>query len=284
VTVEETASQRRAGARRAARGDRRWHTAAITGLTLAVLFLSYQQVMTQYKANLAVSTAQELAAPVDRLCRDDPAARQQIGDERCDRAAEVQQTPTAVIGVPRDGRDGRGIVATVISDGHLMITYTDGSRVDLGQVIGPEGPTGEAGRGVTGTSLDDRGALVVNYSDGTSEVVGVVVGRNGRGLASVAARDGRLLVYYDDDPTTPVDAGPLPVAPSGRDGANGRGVVTLDLDIDACTITIHYTDETSETRAVTGCDQGGGEPPTTVTVTETSTTEESADDGLLGGG
>ncbi len=42
--------------------------------------------------------------------------------------------------------DGRGISATTIgADGHLVVTYTDGSKVDVGQVVGPQGSPGDAG-------------------------------------------------------------------------------------------------------------------------------------------
>lgn len=242
--------------------------AVAVGLTLAVGFLAYEQVSSRYDANVATSTAQDLAGPVADLCRNDPDAREQIGNARCDVASDVQREPS-VAAMPRDGRDGRGIVSTALVGGHLLVTYTDGNHVDLGRVVGatgpggPTGPTGVAGRGIVDAALDGDGRLVVTYTDGTSEAVGHVVGRDGvdgvngvdgRGVDRVEARDGRLLVYYSTAPDQAVDVGPLPP---------GRGIETLDLDLDACTVTIHYTDQSSEVKSVTGCDSSTSEPTTT---------------------
>ena len=44
------------------------------------------------------------------------------------------------------GADGRGITSTTIINGHLVITYTDGSRQDVGQVVGRQGQPGQRGR------------------------------------------------------------------------------------------------------------------------------------------
>ena len=46
-----------------------------------------------------------------------------------------------------DGKDGRGITATQINDqGHLIISYSDGTSVDLGRVVGLDGKDGVDGK------------------------------------------------------------------------------------------------------------------------------------------
>lgn len=244
----------------------------ISVLSLAVGFLIYQQVLTNLTLNDTVETARTLAEPVDDLCRDDPTARRKIGTERCDQAAEVQRDPSAAATPPpsdgRDGRPGRGIASTAIVDGHLIVIYDDGAREDEGVVVGATGVAGPDGRGITSATVDATGQFVLTFTDGIIDVVGHVVGADGatgRGIARTEAVDGRLLVYYDDAPSVAVDVGPLPsgpVGPAGTDGAPGRGIATLDLDLNSCTVTIYYTDDTSETKHATGCDNS---PPVTTT-------------------
>jgi hypothetical protein len=43
---------------------------------------------------------------------------------------------------------------------------------------------------------------------------------------------------------------------AARLGLARRGVETLDLDLDACEVTIRYTDGTEETKPVSGCEDG----------------------------
>lgn len=259
-----------------AAGSARGQWLVIGVLAVGMGFLVSQQVAARIDTNDAIATAQKLAEPVDDLCKDDPTARRRIGTERCDQAAEVQRDPTAAAAAaaPRDGTDGtngRGIRSTAIdASGHLIVTFTDGAREDEGVVVGATGAAGPNGRGIAATTVDETGQLVLTFTDGVTDAVGRVVGatgddgRPGRGVARTEARDGRLLVYYDDAPSQPVDVGPLPAGPAGRDGAAGRGIRTLDLDLATCTVTVYYTDDTSEVKPATGCDES---PPPTSTTT-----------------
>jgi len=55
---------------------------------------------------------------------------------------EIPNTITATIG----GLISRGVKAVEVTDGgRLVFTLTDGSTVDLGSVVGPQGPRGETG-------------------------------------------------------------------------------------------------------------------------------------------
>ncbi|MGW1679400.1 hypothetical protein [Saccharopolyspora sp. NPDC002376] len=64
-----------------------------------------------------------------------------------------------------DGNNGRGVAGTAIDGVDLVVTFTDGTRENLGRVVGP------AGRGITSTDTTG-GRLVVTYDDGTTEDAG----------------------------------------------------------------------------------------------------------------
>src|SRR5688500_2854891 len=168
---DETPTSRSERPRNVATGQRnQWFIIVV--LSIAVAYVIYQQVDAKLGENAATSTAQDLAGPVDELCRTNPSARQQIGNEKCGQAAEVQRESTAAI-VPRDGRDGsagrdgkngldgRGIASTAVVAGHLFVTYTDGTREDKGVIA----VDGQDGRGITSARLD-AGQLVLTYTDG----------------------------------------------------------------------------------------------------------------------
>lgn len=239
-------------------------------LAAAVAYLLYEQIDTRVGANVATEQrqdaqddaadarqdAKDVADPLWALCQQDPEVRRRVG-ALCDKAGEVKDQPTPTPADGANGRDGRGIATTIIRDGRLLITYTDGAIEDVGRVIGQGGKPGKAGRNgrvgedgedgrsITGTAIVD-GQLVLSYSDGTSETAGRVVGENGRdgrGIAATAIRDGRLVVTYTDGET--VDVGPLPA---------GRGVASVAFDMAACVATVTYTDGVVDQSPMTGCE------------------------------
>lgn len=91
------------------------------------------------------------------------------------------------------GPPGRGVTGATIVSGHLIVSYSDSTQQDVGQVVGANGTNGTngadgadgadgndgaPGRGITGTSIVG-GHLIVSYSDSTQQDVGQVVGANG---------------------------------------------------------------------------------------------------------
>lgn len=109
---------------------------------------------------------------------------------------------------------------------------------------GPPGPTGPAGRGIVATAIVN-GNLVISYSDGTTANVGEVVGRagtNGRSVTSTAIVGDHLDVTYSDGTTT--DVGPV-VGPQGIPGAAGRGVQSVTIDATSGHLMVTYTDGTT---------------------------------------
>ncbi|GAA2774153.1 hypothetical protein [Saccharopolyspora taberi] len=270
---------------------------AIALLGVAVAYLIISQIVTRSEANdqadqkaaaqqQAAESAQDaraVADPLAELCRTDPSVAQRAG-EACQKAAEVKRQPTAPIAV--NGQDGRGIVATAIEAGRLIVSYDDGVRRDVGQVVGQPGAPGAVGapgRGVVSTILDGVD-LVAIYSDGQRENLGRIVGRDGRGITSVDGSTGRLLITFDDGTTQ--DAGELPRGPEGKRGPPPAGwtVQRADGSTEHCSRNAGSPDEAP----TYSCTASGGptDPPTeTTTTTATETTTVTAtpppDDGGL---
>lgn len=121
------------------------------------------------------------------------------------------------------GPPGRAIVLTLISGGRLQVYYSDGTKDDVGTVVG------DAGRSVTGAAVT-AGNLMLSYSDGSQANVGPVVGPGGatgatgaKGVGVVDARvvDGVLDLLLADG--TSLNAGTVlgPQGPPGKTGAPG---------------------------------------------------------------
>jgi len=181
------------------------------------------------------------------------------GDRRgpCKAAAALQQqvkslgatpvtsvpppAPTVTVTAPPRVHE---IASTAIIGGHLMVSYRNPVQtVDLGAVVGARGsrgktgpsgkpaPTltpspgaarsdGHPGRGITGAAVTSDGHLLLSFTDGTTQDVGVVVGpagadgkdgTNGVSVRNVSVSDGHLMVTLSDG--TSIDAGELPVGP-----------------------------------------------------------------------
>lgn len=157
---------------------------------------------------------------------------------------------------PAPTDDARGIKSVTIDDnGHLIITYTDGTTEDAGKVVGadgkdgkdgdkgPKGDKGDAGqdgkdgadgkdgRGIKSVTTNDKGEVVVTYTDGTSEILGTLAGS--KGDQGTPGRDG-------------FDGAPGRDGANGKDGKDGRGIKFVTTDADG-NLVITYTDGTSET-------------------------------------
>lgn len=157
---------------------------------------------------------------------------------------------------PAPSDDARGIKSVTIDDnGHLIITYTDGTTEDAGKVVGadgkdgkdgdkgPKGDKGDAGqdgkdgadgkdgRGIKSVTTNDKGEVVVTYTDGTSEILGTLAGS--KGDQGTPGRDG-------------FDGAPGRDGANGKDGKDGRGIKSVTTDADG-NLVITYTDGTSET-------------------------------------
>lgn len=113
------------------------------------------------------------------------------------------------------GADGIGITKSEInSSGELVLTYSDGTTVNLGKVKGEDGQDGADGRGIQNVSISIDGELIVTYTDSTVVNLGNIKGEKGekgdrgekgdqgaagRGIAKTEIVNGELIITYTDD-------------------------------------------------------------------------------------
>ncbi len=132
-----------------------------------------------------------------------------------------------------DGFDGVGIESATINDkGELVLTYTDGNTVNLGKVTGTDGQDGQNGTngtdgedgkdgvGIKSATINDKGELVLAYTDGTTVNLGKVTGSDGEdgkdglngadgvGISKIYIEEGHLFIQLTDKNV--VDCGALP--------------------------------------------------------------------------
>ncbi len=113
-------------------------------------------------------------------------------------APVIEQAVSRAVGALPRAKDGLGLAGALIDrSGSLIVTLSDGSKADLGRVLGKDGTDGDdgesipgpAGRGIGDLLLDADGHLVVTLTDGTTKNVGRVRGKDG--LPGANAKDGR---------------------------------------------------------------------------------------------
>lgn len=90
-------------------------------------------------------------------------------------------------------------------------------------------------KGIASAVINDNGELVITYTDGTSDNLGVVVGKDGEdgkdGQDGAPGKDG---VDGED----------------GKDGADGRGISKVEFSADGTKLVITYTDNTTQEIAI----------------------------------
>ena len=224
----------------------------VWGLFAAVVVLALLAAAGIVLARAANRTAGQAQSHADRVDREAAAASSAAVANQAAIAAANNRlrslggtpvpTPAPVTGAEGpEGPAGRGIVSTQITDGQLLVTYSTGETVDVGQVAGATGPTGPSGpsgssgrngssgangRGIVSSAVNSSGHLVLTFTDGTSTDVGNVIGptgatgpsgapgqagANGVGVKSVTIANGHLIVTLTDG--TADDAGPVPTGP-----------------------------------------------------------------------
>ena len=87
--------------------------------------------------------------------------------------------------------------------GDLVITLSDGTKINVGKAVGASGKDGKDGKdgiGIKSAKINDKGELVISYSDGNSVNLDKVVGEtvnNGVGIASsIINEKGELVLTY----------------------------------------------------------------------------------------
>ena len=160
-----------------------------------------------------------------------------------------------------NGKDGRSItLASVNSEGQLVITYSDGSSVNLDKLVGingidgkdgtdgkdgkdgingtngvdgkdgtngKDGTDGQDGVGIANVTVSNEGALSVTLTNGTVLDLGNIKGANGIGISkSEVNASGELVLTYTDG--TVKNLGNV-VGANGADGQDGVGIKTVTL-------------------------------------------------------
>lgn len=130
-----------------------------------------------------------------------------------------------------NGKDGRSItLASVNSEGQLVITYSDGSSVNLDKLVGingidgKDGTDGKDGVGINTVNITEDGKLNITLTNGTTLNLGTIKGEKGdkgdkgdtgeQGIQGVAGKDGKDGINGTDG----VD---------GKDGTNGKDGVGI---------------------------------------------------------
>ncbi len=126
------------------------------------------------------------------------------------------------------GVNGRGVQSVTVTNGRLIVTFTDGATQDAGALptTGEGGGTpGADGVSVTGADINGSGHLIITLSTGATIDAGLARGADGapgakgdtgapgRGIATVGQTGGHLTGTYSDG--TPWDAGALPGSTPG---------------------------------------------------------------------
>lgn len=126
------------------------------------------------------------------------------------------------IAVTLHGLVSRGVKAAEVTDeGHLVLTLTDGSRADLGSVLGPQGARGEQGEtGQTGAGFTIRGFFAT--AEALAAGVDAPEAGDAYGVGAAAPYD---IYIYDGAVGAWVNNGPLQGA-KGADGVDGIDGVT----------------------------------------------------------
>lgn len=159
----------------------------------------------------------------------------------CDPAEEPDSDPSED---PDKTDDARNIESVTIDDnGHLIITYTDGTTEDAGKVVGADGKPGKDGadgkdgRGIESVTTNDKGEVIVTYTDGTTDNLGALAGP--KGDQGEPGQDG-------DNGAPGRDGEDGEDGNHGTDGKDGRGIKSVTTDA-AGNLVVKYTDGTSET-------------------------------------
>ena len=152
------------------------------------------------------------------------------------------------------GATGNGITNATVSSGDLILTYSNTSVQNLGDITGPTGATGPQGpQGTTGPAgaTGPQGATGPAGADGSDGADGSN-GTDGVGVTNVNLVGGNLMFTYSNVSTQDVGniQGPTGAqGPAGNDGADGadgtsissgsvtNGVITLTMS-DSSTINV----------------------------------------------
>ncbi len=135
-----------------------------------------------------------------------------------------------------NGKDGRSItLASVNSEGQLVITYSDGSSVNLDKLVGINGIDGVS---ISNSAINDKGELIITYSNGQICNLGKVVGVDGKnGINGINGSDGN----------------------NGKNGQDGISVVKSEINSNGELVVTYSNSVIDNLGKVVGSDGAKGE-------------------------
>lgn len=133
-------------------------------------------------------------------------------------------------------KDGRSItLASVNSEGQLVITYSDGSSVNLDKLVGINGIDGVS---ISNSAINDKGELIITYSNGQICNLGKVVGVDGKnGINGINGSDGN----------------------NGKNGQDGISVVKSEINSNGELVVTYSNSVIDNLGKVVGSDGAKGE-------------------------
>ena len=141
-----------------------------------------------------------------------------------------------------DGTDGVSVTNATINTDNLVLTLSNASTIDAGNVRGPvgltgaTGPQGDGNAGIGSASIDVSGNLILTLNDSTTVDAGNVKGDTGAtgptgvGITSSALVGGNLTLTYSN--TSTQDIGNIQ-GPQGDQGIQGN----VGVGVDTATVT-----------------------------------------------
>src|SRR5690554_3291619 len=134
-----------------------------------------------------------------------------------------------------DGEDGIGIDSVTINDDlELIITYTNGEENNLGIVVGEDGVDGI---GIKDVEINEEGHLIITLSNDETIDAGLVVGQNGKEV-EIRVNEGYIQWKYENETewTNLISLDDI----SGVDGEDGIGIDSVKIN-DDLELIITYT-------------------------------------------
>jgi len=140
-----------------------------------------------------------------------------------------------------DGSDGVSITNADATSGNLIITLSDSSTVDAGNIVGPQGATGATGpqgdgnAGISSASIDGSSNLILTLNDSTTVDAGNVkgdkgdTGDTGVGITSPSLVGSNLGLNYSNTSTQDVGNIQGPQGATGATGSQGVSVSTATV-------------------------------------------------------
>ena len=148
---------------------------------------------------------------------------------------EKPEKPAESEPAPAPGQQPEGGIrdASINRDGHLILTFTNGTTKDLGKVVGKDGHDGRDGRDAPAGRDGKDGRDGAAGKDGTPGKDGAAGadgnnGKDGRGIASVKTdKDGKLVVTLTDGTVLP----PVEMPAAQQQGMAPESIVAIVLGV-----------------------------------------------------